>query len=435
MQSGVWVASGRGAQSLLRLASNLMMTRLLAPEAFGLMAIASAASIWLNMMSDLGLNGSIMRSKSPRDPAFYSTVWWTQVGRNVLIAAILVIAALLLEPLRDAGILKPDTVYADPMLPAFLVGVAAAAIIRSFGVIRFALYQREVDIAPITRIEVTSQIASMVAMLSFAFAGFGPYSLIAGIIVSAAWQATASFVILDGPKVHFRFERSHFLEIFNYGKWILVSSTFGVIGSQGDKVIFGWLFDKTSFSLYAIATIWILAAGGILQLGIRQVAYPVFVEIHRERPEDMSRIYGKLQLGVEAASIALFLSVIAFSDIAIGILYKDEYAGVAHYAKLLAVTFLLLPRRLIQTVILAAGDSRRFMLATVLPSIALLVGTPFVHRWFGNDAAIVYAAMTPIIAMPYNWIAARPFMSINYPREFAQFALAGLAGPLLLIYV
>ena len=39
INSGIWVTAGYGLQQVLRLASNLILTRLLFPEAFGLMAI------------------------------------------------------------------------------------------------------------------------------------------------------------------------------------------------------------------------------------------------------------------------------------------------------------------------------------------------------------------------------------------------------------
>ncbi|MEZ5916858.1 MAG: oligosaccharide flippase family protein, partial [Parvularculaceae bacterium] len=60
-KGGFVALSGFGASQGIRLASNLVMTRLLAPDAFGLMGITLAIQIWLNMMSDLGLDASIIR--------------------------------------------------------------------------------------------------------------------------------------------------------------------------------------------------------------------------------------------------------------------------------------------------------------------------------------------------------------------------------------
>jgi hypothetical protein len=45
-----------GGQNALRLGSNLILTRLLFPEAFGLMALVQVFMTGLQMFSDLGIN-------------------------------------------------------------------------------------------------------------------------------------------------------------------------------------------------------------------------------------------------------------------------------------------------------------------------------------------------------------------------------------------
>ena len=84
LKGGAWTIAGMGASHFFRLVSNLIMTRLLAPEAFGLMALANTLQIWLTMFSDLGMHGSIMRSKSGLLPDFLSTAFCLQIARNTL---------------------------------------------------------------------------------------------------------------------------------------------------------------------------------------------------------------------------------------------------------------------------------------------------------------------------------------------------------------
>ncbi len=46
---------GVGGQQFLRLASNLILTRLMFPEAFGLMALIQTFMVGLQMFSDIGI--------------------------------------------------------------------------------------------------------------------------------------------------------------------------------------------------------------------------------------------------------------------------------------------------------------------------------------------------------------------------------------------
>ena len=61
-----------GGSNLLRLASNLILTRLLFPEAFGLMALVSVVTVGLTLFADVGIAPSIAHSTRGDAPAVSS---------------------------------------------------------------------------------------------------------------------------------------------------------------------------------------------------------------------------------------------------------------------------------------------------------------------------------------------------------------------------
>ncbi|MFN3500356.1 MAG: oligosaccharide flippase family protein, partial [Pannonibacter indicus] len=67
--------AGTGGQQLLRLASNLALTRLLFPEAFGLMALIQTFMVGLQMFSDIGIRPSIIQNKRGEEADFLNTAW------------------------------------------------------------------------------------------------------------------------------------------------------------------------------------------------------------------------------------------------------------------------------------------------------------------------------------------------------------------------
>ena len=82
--SAITAAAYAGSQAL-RLASNLILARLLFPEAFGLMALVSVVLVGLQMFSDMGVSPAIARSARGDDPAFLDTAWTLQIGRGVVL--------------------------------------------------------------------------------------------------------------------------------------------------------------------------------------------------------------------------------------------------------------------------------------------------------------------------------------------------------------
>ena len=84
-QGAAIVISAYGFSQLTRLAGNLILTRLLVPELFGVMALAQVFIIGLNLFSDVGVGPAIIQSKHGTDPVFLNTAWTVQIIRGFII--------------------------------------------------------------------------------------------------------------------------------------------------------------------------------------------------------------------------------------------------------------------------------------------------------------------------------------------------------------
>ncbi len=78
----IWSLLGFGTFQVLRFGFNLVLTRLLLPEVFGLMALVDLFIIGLHMFSDVGLGLSIVRSQRGDDPHYLNGAWSLQVVRG-----------------------------------------------------------------------------------------------------------------------------------------------------------------------------------------------------------------------------------------------------------------------------------------------------------------------------------------------------------------
>src|SRR6267378_378285 len=85
LKAGLWSTAGFGLGLVIRFGSNLLMTRLLLPDMFGVMAIATTIMIGLSMFSDVGLRQSVVQSPRGGESSFLNTAWTIQVLRGVLI--------------------------------------------------------------------------------------------------------------------------------------------------------------------------------------------------------------------------------------------------------------------------------------------------------------------------------------------------------------
>ena len=72
LRAALWLLGSNLASQALRLASNLLLARWLAPEAFGLIAAVNTLYFGLVMFSDLGIWQSIVRSDRGQHPRHVS---------------------------------------------------------------------------------------------------------------------------------------------------------------------------------------------------------------------------------------------------------------------------------------------------------------------------------------------------------------------------
>src|SRR4028119_542476 len=82
IHGAVWTIASYGTSQILRFGSNLILTRLLIPDVFGLMALVYVFISGLHLFSDLGIGVSVIQNKRGDDPVFLNTAWTLQVVRG-----------------------------------------------------------------------------------------------------------------------------------------------------------------------------------------------------------------------------------------------------------------------------------------------------------------------------------------------------------------
>jgi len=88
MRATFWTVMDYGCSMALRVVNSLVLTRLLMPESFGLMALVTTLVVGISLISDLGLGPSVIQSPRGDEPALLNTVWTLQVLRGIGIFAV-----------------------------------------------------------------------------------------------------------------------------------------------------------------------------------------------------------------------------------------------------------------------------------------------------------------------------------------------------------
>ena len=93
LSAGRWQILATTGQTVFRLGSNLIMTRLLMPEAFGMVALAATLMTAMILFTDIGIKQSIIREIDGADAHFLRVAWITKIFRGLFIALCILIFA------------------------------------------------------------------------------------------------------------------------------------------------------------------------------------------------------------------------------------------------------------------------------------------------------------------------------------------------------
>ena len=91
LNASAWTLGSYGVENIFRLASSLILSRLLFPEAFGLVSASSSIIVAIGLFSDLGIRAVIIQSPRGDSDDFLRSAWVFQLLRGMLLWLVLVI--------------------------------------------------------------------------------------------------------------------------------------------------------------------------------------------------------------------------------------------------------------------------------------------------------------------------------------------------------
>lgn len=427
IRASAWTVAGHGAGQILRLGANLIMTRLLVPEMFGLMAIVTIILVGLQMFSDVGTGPSIIQSKHGDDPAFLNTAWTIQIIRGAslwLIVGLLSGGFLLLG---RAEILPQASVYADPLLPAVLLVSGVNALIAGFNPTKIFSANRELVIGKLTLLEVISQMLAIAIMILWAMFSPTIWALVAGSIVGSLSKMLLSHALLPGLRNHLHWDREAVGAQFHFGKWIFLSSIISFVTQNGDRLILGVLLTASELGVYAIAFFLVEAVARVVSRLSHRVWFPVFGKVARENRAKLKAQYYRIRLLQDAAILPLAGILIMAGDRLIDLLYDSRYAEAGWMLQILAIRLAISPVLTASSAIfMAIGHPKINTITLSLRGAFLWIFLPLLYGSFGITGAVWTVSSSLLIAVPIIIMALKKYELITWHKELRAIPLFAL---------
>ena len=411
ISSTVWLISSSIAHKTIRLLSSVILTRLLAPEIFGIMAIASSIRAGIVMFTDIGLRGKMIEDKRSDEPRFYNTIWTYGFIRSWVLFIILCAASFPLAMVYG----EPDLAWVVPILGLTLVLNAISTNV-------FSLMSRNLRMGTPTKVGLLVKIITVVVTVSWAIVDPSIRALLAGIIFGQLVRLVASYVVVPGFRNRFFWDREIMRSVVNFGRWILLSTAAQFLITHGDRMLLGIVLISSDLGIYSIAIVIADAVLDFVRSLSSRLLQVVYARLHDRGGNRLRQRMGQIRWGVLALAMPCMAIFAVFGSHFVALLYDQRYAEAGWMLQVLAVAGSVEIILVTATnSLLSRGDSFRFMmyqttrgiLTLTSISVGYLLGGVFgvlVGRVAVNFLAYVVAAWA--LSHHKLWMPKQDFVAI-----------------------
>ena len=378
IRASIWVIGGYGVQQALRLGSNLILTRLLFPEAFGLMALVNVFMQCLQMFSDVGIAPSIIQNRRGDDKAFLNTAWTVQVLRGVglwLCSCCIAYPAALL--------------YGQPLLGRLIPLAGLIAIVSGFASTGPFTAQRHLALGRLAGLEVATSVVQLSVTVSLALAYRSVWVLVLGGLIAALVRTVLSHLVFGPTANRFRFDSSAARALLKFGKWIFLNTLIGGLAMHADRILMGKLMPMGVLGVYAIARNLALMPQEVFRRISATVVFPAIAKIsHLPREQLRQRLIKHRWPVLVGAAIGLGVAV-GVADVVVGTIYDSRYEAAAWMTPILLLG--LWPAILSATIdrsLFAIGEPRFMLYGTISRLVFISFALLGAYAWLGTVGAV-----------------------------------------------
>ena len=387
-----WQIAGQIFAQGLRFVTNLILAKLLFPEAFGIAALINTFVTSLNMFSDIGVRDTVIHNEQGDEAFFLNTVWTIQIIRGFLLWIVTCAAAV------------PFAWFYGESQLAWLLPIAGiAAVIRGFSSTSIQTASRHILVRWNVITFVAGNASGAVAMILLAAIWPHVLVLVLGALVNAVVYVVVSYQFGNHKRHQLHWNKEAAGAVARFGRWIIPSSSLTIMLSHGDKMILGKLMTTTTLGLYSIgAGLASLALMVYDQLAVA-LLHPIYARTRDLPREEARRKVRKFRLVLCGLLVPAVYLLIFLSHWLFGVLYDPRYAQAALFCQIMAFGYTLRITTDIGPVFQAYAKPERHFLIMVVRTlatvIAILIGYAITHDYMG----IVYGlALSPLLYYPFQ---------------------------------
>jgi len=422
VRSGAITVTEQAIATGIHTVSTIALARLLTPEDYGIVAMVTAITAFVDLFRELGLSGATIQT---RDITYdqVNALFWINVSLGAVITIIIAAAGPALS-----------WFYHKPQLALVAAGISLTSILHSLATQHGALLTRQLRFGTKAIVHITSLIAGLTAAIVLALAGGTYWSLVANSVVAALWH-TGGLWIASGFRPALPKRGIKVRHLVRFGVNMAGANIANYFHRNLDNVLIGRAWGAEQLGLYNKAYSLLMLPISNLRYPLNRVAFPAMSRLQNE-PRAFRSYFIKYCALLAFLTMPIVTFLFICSKQVILLLLGPRWLGAAELFSLLAlVSFIQPPATLVGTVQLSLGEAGRYFRRGLFIAISAVIFFFLGLPWGARGVAIGYCISTYLVLHPSILYAfpKTPLRPIDFYRSIWKPAFASLVMGLSLL--
>jgi O-antigen/teichoic acid export membrane protein len=416
MRGGVFLGGGSVAEQASRFARNMLLTRLLAPGAFGAMAIVNASAAIVGTLTEVGLRAAVIQNPRGGEKAYLNAGWWMGMGRAISTYAIIFAMAPWVAHF-----------YGNAELSALLRVTLLGTLFDGAMSPRSILPQKEMKFGRWIAISNGGAIGGVILTIVLAFVLRNVWALAIGFCSENAFRCLLSYILCPGLPT-FGWDRHVARDLYKFSKGVLGLSFLNLIFTRTDIFVLGKLFSATQLGLYTMAVTLVQTPSAFLVGMLAQTLFPAFAHVQEDN-ERVNRILVEVSSWMILLGLPVVVVIYLCGQSLLSLIYGARYVAAAGpLAFAAAVVFLNALNAAITCVFSGMGRPELHRRAVTASAVVMIIAIYPACKWRGMVGGQVAALLAIAVSYLLQVIRMRGLTGLELLRYGKAFVPALLVS-------
>jgi O-antigen/teichoic acid export membrane protein len=408
---------GREGISFLTL---MVLSRLLAPDAFGLVALASVFMAFVEIFLDQGLTAAIVQ-RPTLEREHLDTAFWI----SVLLGLLLSVCSVAISGLV-AGLFR------EPRLAPVLRWLSISFVISALSSTQLAILQRELGFKSLAVRSLVAKIAGGAVGIGMALGGFGVWSLVSQTLVTGLAAVIVLWRASDW-RPGFRLSRRHYGELFSFGVSVVGNNILKEVVRRTDDFLIGYFLGPTLLGYYTIGYRLLMTMIRLVTGIINAVAFPTFSRL-QHRLDRMRFAFYRVTQYTSLLAFPVFIGLAVLAPELIPVLFGDQWLPSIPVMQVLALIGILQSVLAFNGSVIRASGKPSWELGIMFLNATCSVTAFLLAVHWGIVAVAASFVIAGYLVAPVSYIAVRKRIQVSFRTYLGQF-VAPLSASLVMVAV